>query len=228
MYKQGIFIEECKHRFLGVVEVEGTEELCHICSSSKLERFISLKGREVLLTQNIGKNSRTRYTLYAVKTEEGFVLLNLNYVNKILFQEFSKSENLYSKAGEIFCEKKISNKLKADFFIDGARKIIIEAKGIISEEKTALLPSMRVDRAVRQLKQFELLLKKGFDVHYYVVLLSNNITRIELDKGNKEFYRIFRRCIKKGMSIFVYRTMWNGDVCAVEPSSYMEESLRQS
>lgn len=226
MYKQGIFIEECKHRFLCMVEVEGTEELCYLASSSKLEKFINLKGRKVLLTPNLGKNSRTRYTLHAVITENGLVLVNLNYVNRLLFHEFSKIENRYFKEGKIFCEKKISNKLKADFYIEGAKKIIIEAKGIISEEETAQLPSMKVDRAILQLKQFELLLKKGFDVHYYVVLMSNKVIKIELDKENKEFYRIFRRCMKKGMCVFVYRTIWSGNVCAVEQRPHLEENLR--
>jgi len=215
-FESGQFIEECKNRFLCRVNINGTEELCYVSSSSKLDRFIELKGREVLLIKNTGMSKKTRYTLHAVRAREGYTLLNLGYVNKLLLKEFSKPDSQYSLSHSLFCEKKVSDKLKADFFIEGRDKVVIEAKGIISETTVAQLPSMRVDRAITQLKQLEILLNKGFSVHYYVVLMSSSIQTLKLDKSYKEFNGVFTRCIKKGMLIYIYRTLWEDKQCFVE------------
>lgn len=226
MLKKGIFIEECKNRFLCIVKINGVEELCYLPSSSKLSRFIELKEKEVLLTSNIGKNQRTKLTLHAVKTDEGPTLVNLNYINKLLYREFTKLGNPYDYEGKVLCEKKISNTLKVDFLIDGEQKIIVEAKGILSEHSIAKLPSMKVDRAVAQLKQFEVILKTGFKVHYYIVLMSRKIQGIEFDETYKEFYSIFKRCVRRGMNFFVLRTIWQGEEFSVERDIHIENMIR--
>lgn len=208
VYVKGIFIEEAKKRFLCSVKIDGNQELCYIASSSKLSHFICLQGREVLLKKNIGSNNRTKYTLYAVKTENGFALLNLVHINKLLLQEFNKSESMYSNLGKIYPEKKINDTLKVDFLIEGDKVILIEAKGVLTEDQTAKFPAMRVTRAEKQLLQFEKLLKKGIDIHYYLVLMDAEIKSVELDLDNKEFIQPFKRCIRKGMKLYIYRTVW--------------------
>lgn len=222
---KGIFIEENKHRFLCTVNIGGQQELCHTSSSSKLSHFISLNGREVLLTKNSGKNNRTKYTLFAVKTEIGYALLNLEYINKLLFQEFNKGKNLHVGLSDIYPEKKINDNLKVDFFIDGESQILIEAKGILTEDQSSKFPAMRVKRAEKQLLEFEKLLKEGISVYYYIVLMNSTINTIELDVDNKEFLQPFMRCIKKGMKLFVYKTLWKEDF-ALEREYEVETKLR--
>lgn len=225
-FESGVFVEECKSRFLCKVNIKDAEELCYVSSSSKLERFIKLQGREVLLIKNTGFGKRTKLTLHALKTREGYILLNLSYVNKLLLEEFSKPDSQYLQGGMLYSEKKLSDKLKADFFIDGEEKIVVEAKGIISETAVAKLPSMKVERAILQLKQFEDLLKKGFQVHYYIVLMSSDIQMLKMDKEYKEFNKVFKSCMKKGMRFFIYRTIWKEKECSVERAWYVEENFK--
>lgn len=212
-FENGIFIEECKSRFRCKVVINGFEELCYLSSSSKLAKLIQLPGREVLLKRNASKKSKTKYTVHAVKTPNGYVLLNLGFVNSLLKAEFNKPESIYS-GDKIYCEKKVTGGLKSDFYIEGIRKTIIEAKGIISEEPIANFPSMTVERAINQLQAFSKLLKTGYNVHYYIVLMSPYINYLQPDKTQIEFYRNFEDCLKNGMKLFVYKTVWNNKYSA--------------
>lgn len=81
----GIFIEEAKERFIGYVKIDSQIEECYISSSSHLNKLINLKNKKVLLTENKGKNLRTRYTIQAVANKNSIILVNLNFVNSIVY-----------------------------------------------------------------------------------------------------------------------------------------------
>lgn len=75
--KIGQFISESKNRFLCTVRIDGTEEICHIASSCRLDNFIDLRGKYVLLVENMSKTSKTRHSVIAVKHKRnGYVTTN--------------------------------------------------------------------------------------------------------------------------------------------------------
>lgn len=206
-FEKGLFIEECKCRFLCKVWVKGIEELCYVSSSSKLRYFIELKNKEVVLKINTTSKSKTKYTLFAVKDDVGYILLDLVYVNKLLHNEFIKPISIYF-GNTIYCEKVIEN-LRSDFYIDGKNKVFIEAKGIITKESTAYFPSMVLKRAINQLKVMRDLLAKGYKVHYYLVLMSPQIDLLLPNRKYVEYYNNMKLCLENGMQLFVYKIAWN-------------------
>lgn len=209
-FETGIFIKECSNRFLCIVKIRNIEETCYMSSSSKLSHFIQLAGRQVLLIPNKGKEVKTKYTLFAVKNDIDYTLLNLCYVNKLLLNEFSKQDSIYEKPGKILREKKVEQLLKVDFLIESSQKIIVEAKGILTENTTAYFPSVvKVDRAIHQLIKLKLLLEKGYHVHYYIVLMNKEIRYLVLNKEYSAFFQAFTECLQKGMRIFVFKTIWD-------------------
>ena len=127
-FETGVFLEECKHRFRCLVKVRDKEEICYLSSSSKLTPFIQLQGREVLLIKNLNSKSKSAYTVHAVKSDTGYILLNLGHVNALLMTEFEKPGGYYAGAKEIFREKKVHQNLRADFCIEQEQRTIIEAK----------------------------------------------------------------------------------------------------
>ena len=205
LFETGLFLEECKHRFRCLVKIRDKEEICYLASSSKLTPFIQLQGREVLLIKNLNNKSKSAYTVHAVKTDTGYILLNLGHVNTLLMTEFEKPESYYAGAKNICREKQVHQNLRADFCVEQERRTIIEAKGLITENAVSLLPSMAVERAVTQLKIFKKLLKTGCEVHYYLVLMNPAIGAVELDRTQKDYYKEFRACLKLGMKCFIYR-----------------------
>lgn len=228
IYEKGIFLEECKNRFLCKVLLRGTEELCYISSSSKLSHFITLAGREVLLKKNSSTKSRTSYTVQAVKAEQGYILLNLNFINKLLGEEFIKPDSLYAGAKTICCEKKLGNILKVDFLIEGDSTIIVEAKGIISEGYSVKFPAMVVERAMQQLQVFAKLMEEGFLVNYYIVLMNPAIEQVRLDKSIVVFSRLFKKCLKKGMEVYIYKVLWRDEQFSVVRDRIIETNFIES
>lgn len=205
VFETGVFLEECRHRFRCLVKIQDKEEICYLSSSSKLTPFIQLQGREVLLIKNLNSKSKSAYTVHAVKSDTGYILLNLGHVNALLMTEFEKPGGFYAGAKEICREKKVHQNLRADFCIEQEQRTIIEAKGLITEKAVSYLPSMTVERAVTQLKIFKKLLKAGCEVHYYLVLMNPAIGAVELDKARTDYYKEFRACLKSGMKCFIYR-----------------------
>lgn len=197
----GYFIEECKNRFLCLVDVEGNIVECYVPSSSKLSKLISLQKRKVMLINNVGKKLRTRYTLHAVFVQNRWILLNLNSINDLVFEALSRTY-----IGSIKREYYVGN-YKSDFFCYESKEII-EAKGILSNEETVCYPSASSGRHLRQLYSIEQLLKEGYRVRYVFVLMNSVICNIVLNKQEQELVTLFYRCLSLGMKLNFFSSYW--------------------
>lgn len=167
-------------------------------TSSKLRNIINLEGKKVLLKENKGKKLKTKYTVQAIKENNNIILLNLNYINELFYIQVLKSNS------DIVREQKINNNLKVDF-LDKITGELIEVKGIISENKSVIFPTMKTERFTKQLKEFK---KIRNNVRLVIILMNPKINRIIFNKQYKQFYEIFESCIKVGMKIEVYKASY--------------------
>ena len=194
------FIKEGYNRFICEVMIENNTIECYVSSSSKLSHFIPLENRKVLIRKNEGKKLRTKYTLQAVWEDQNKSLLNLNYLNNV-FENYLDSTDWKR-------EYIVNKNLKTDF-INIKENKLIEVKGILSEEKTTLFPIVYSERAIKQLKEYNKLLKKGFKVEYALVFLNENSIDFTLNKEEKIFCKAFKSCLKNGMTVNKYQIKWN-------------------
>ena len=227
MYKTGRFLEEGKNRFRSLIEIEGKAEPCFICSSSKLSPLITLIGKEVIVREVLGKKAKVKYALFGVKTETGYTLLDLNYVNNLLYEEISNLKKYKNGAWTCKRERKVLGKVKTDLLVEGGeQKIVYEAKAIISKGKTAIFPSVEGERAVRQLKEFKLLLQKGIEVNYCLFLLTAGVEMVAINVKNKAFVKAFRLCLKKGMQVKIYEVLWKQEGFVAKEKRKLEERFQ--
>lgn len=189
---KGKFIEECPNRFLALVDINEEVMECYVPSSSRLSNYLKLEGKEVLLTENKNKKSRTQYTLYAVKYYGKYILLNLNNINKIVGQK-------YLNRSDISYEKNIDG-YKSDIFLNNDKKII-EIKGLIGIKKEVYFPTVYSERAIIQLEKLKALLLEGYKVEYYLVSLSPIIRKINKNPIFNEYLERFSECISLGMTV---------------------------
>ena len=208
----GKFVEECSNRFLCNVLVLGEVIECYVSSSSKLENYIKLKNKTVILVENKGKNLRTKFTLQAARVKGKWVLLNLNLINE-LYLEMLCNEKKY-KSAEIQREKTLQD-YKTDFFIK-KEKLLIEIKGILSENTKAIYPVVSCGRAYRQLKSIQKLLKKGYLVEYGFVIMNPDINHIELNNNEEKIRDVFKQCIDLGMHVTFYSIKWYAGKCKLK------------
>lgn len=144
-FKKATFVKELKGRFLGEVILENIKVNCYISNSSHLSNILDITNKLVLLKTNKGNNLRTKYTLQAVNYDNTYLLLNLNYLNNI-FGNFLEKKDLVIK------REYIVHGYKTDYYILNENKII-EIKGVLSANKTAIYTFKKHNRAYLQLKK---------------------------------------------------------------------------
>lgn len=200
---EGIFITENKNRFLCDVLINGRIEECYVPNSSKVEKYLNLKSKIVLLSRNAGSRGRTRYSLFAVKYYNKYILLNLNKVNDLLKYYISTTElkknTLYTIKNEI-----ILNGYKADLVIREPalnKEKMIEAKAIIDIRHSTYFPKVYSERAIKQLLHIKSLLIDGHKIEYYLVSLSPIVRKVSIDSSFTEYYLLFNECIENGLIV---------------------------
>jgi sugar fermentation stimulation protein A len=214
----GIFIAECKNRFLSKVKVADEIVECYVPNSSRIENYMQVDGCQALLTGNISKNSRTRYSLFAVKYENNYVILNLNKVNSIM-EQFVNIGLLYSETKyKVYREKTIEGAYKSDLYLSdlvGDNNIIIEAKAIIATDRIVEFPQVFSERSLKQLEIIYRLLKNGSKIHYFLVCLSPLIHSIKLN-CKSEYVKLLKRCIKVGLELKTLTLYFDGEKIAIK------------
>lgn len=201
-FKHGIFKEEIKNRFLCLVEIDGEDTLCYIPSSCRLSNFIDLTGREVLVLPVLSPDARTRYSVYALAGNHGFILLNLSKANEAVASSISSRR--FSFLGKRTLIKKEYNVggYKSDLYIEDT-KTVVEIKSILSfaRSREAQFPSVKSQRAIDQLMKLRCLLDEGYRVSYIFVSLNPSIKRLAINEETEEYRNAFYSCIEKGMMV---------------------------
>ncbi len=222
-FVKGIFIEECKNRFLCLVKIKKEQHLCYVASSARLSNFVDLIGKQVWLIKNKGARTRTEYTLYAVKNANDYIVLNLSAANTLLLEVIRKE---YSSDICIQKEKFTLEGYKSDHLVVSAPPTIVEVKSILSDKVEVRFPSVNGERSVRQLKALEEALLKGYHVRYCLVLLSSYIDNVTLDKSAADFNLRLKKCVELGMRLETYRLKVTRKLqFFIERDSHLENSI---
>lgn len=217
--EKAIFIQEDKHRFLCTIQINGTLKLCHIPCSAKLSKYVPLDHNPILVIKNQTPNCRTDYKLVAIKYNNEWIMVNFSLVNLLIKEQLSSTL-------EFQLEKKISSSYKADIVyqsnVKGSVPTLIECKGVISTEETALLPNHSGERATRQLHFFcNSLEKKSFSVEYCIALMNIGIKSLKLNIKNDEYCKLFKKCIRLGMTVKLYQVIVENNCIYLQEQPHM-------
>lgn len=196
---EGIFISERKNRFICEVLVEGETIECYVPSSCRLDNFIDLHGKRVLLLPTEAPSARTKFSLFAVPYKRNYILLNIGKVNSII--EHNINKRYFSSLGsrsKILRECTIDS-YKSDLFIANSNTIL-EIKSVLSLGKTAVFPTVFSQRTLDQLKKISILMDKGYHAAFIIASLSPYVEQIKIDRASL-FYEALRPCIEKGMHL---------------------------
>lgn len=196
---EGIFIAERKNRFICEVMVEDEAIECYVPSSCRLDNFIDLHGKRVLLLPTEASSARTRFSLFAVPFKRNHILLNIGMVNRVVERDIKRRcFSFLGKRSEIFREHKIGS-YKSDLFITNTRTLL-EIKSVLSLEKDAVFPSVYSQRALDQLKEISSLMDRDYKAALVIASLSPYVEQLQIDHASP-FYDALRPCIDKGMQL---------------------------
>ncbi|MCK1994909.1 DNA/RNA nuclease SfsA [Peribacillus muralis] len=200
-FVEGVFIEESKNRFLCTVMIENEICECYVPSSSRIENYLKLRGRKVLLTINNKPESRTNYSLFAVEFYNKYILLNLNIINKVVESIITNGRIKLLDNYQIRREQTF-NGYKADLLLSKNENIaLVEIKGIIASRRIVSFPTVYSERAVNQLTKIKELLQSGIKVFYVITSLSPIVKKIELNSYYTEYKKLLYECMELGMEI---------------------------
>lgn len=198
-FKIGEFISESKNRFLCTVKTDGTEEVCYIASSCRLDNFLDLQGKSVLLLKNKGTKGRTKYSVIGVKYKRSYIILNTSWANKAIDSSILKRKFSFLGKRKDYRTEIDVNGYKADFYIP-CSKTIIEAKSVIATGETAFFPTVYSERTLTQLKTISELLETGYKGYFIIISLNPYVKEIKLLQ-DAEIVKQLNECVARGLII---------------------------
>ncbi|PKM78418.1 MAG: hypothetical protein CVU90_02665 [Firmicutes bacterium HGW-Firmicutes-15] len=205
----GIFFKESKNRFLCEVIIEGRMVECYIPSSCRLDNFLELPGKEVLLSRNKSATSRTEYSVAAIRHKNSYILLNTSISNRLIFNNINSSRfSFIGPRTNVIREQKLGS-YKADILIQDDYNTIIEIKSIISQHYEAVFPSVFSQRAIDQLMQIRNLMIDGYKACYFYVSLNPFVRNIKINSDIIKYHALLNECIKQGMVLKGYNCKLN-------------------
>lgn len=233
-FVQGIFKEELKNRFLCLVDVNGEDTLCYIPSSCRLSNFIDLRGKRVILTPVSTKNSRTKYSVYALCTGRQHVLLNMSLANKIVGNNIRNRRFSFLGSRKNVRKEYTVGNYKCDLYVEDT-ETVIEIKSILAFDKIAYFPTVYSQRAVEQLMKMNQLLDTGYKVCYIFISLNQKVRQLQINSDIDDYCKLFRVCMQKGMLLKGYSLCFKNEditirselpvsVCPVETGTLFGDS----
>ena len=207
----GTFVREEKNRFICTVRINDIEEECYIPSSCRLENFVLLNNKTVLLKKNKSINGRTRYSVFALKYRRNYIILRPAEANEIVGKALKHNRLGLFNNGEIVEKEHIIDGYKADFYLP-KDNTIIEVKSIITTSSEAVFPTVYSERAISQLLTISELLNRNYKAVYLYISLNPNVKRLSLSNNriHSTYNDLILKCIDRGMICKAYTAELKG------------------
>ena len=192
------------NRFTAVVNVDGNDEICHVKNTGRLKELLK-SGARVILEKHDDAKRKTKYSLIAVKTENGFVNIDSQAPNKV-FYEWVKQGHFCDGVTLIKPETTYGNS-RFDCYIEaGNRKIFVEVKGVtLNRDGVALFPDAPTERGVKHLRELCKCTLDGYEAYIVFVAQMKGIHSFSPNiETHKEFGDALKECEKSRVNILCY------------------------
>lgn len=198
----GTFIKELKNRFLCEVNINGENVVCYVPSSCHLSNFLQLEGKQVLLIPTVSSNSRTKFSVFAIRHKNSYIILNSSIANKAIFTNLASRRFSFLGKRKLVSKEYTINNYKTDVFIHDTNSII-EIKSVITTDVNAIFPTVYSERTLNQLRELKVFLSEGFKVYLFIVSLNPYVKEIQLNRDT-EFSSELQKCLEDGMVVKAY------------------------
>lgn len=197
------------NRFIAIVDVDGTEEICHVKNTGRCKELF-LEGVIVYLQKADNPNRKTLYDLIAVEKGDRLINIDSQIVNgaaleylPVLFDNIKliKPERVYGNSRfDIYLETETD-------------KIFVEVKGVtLEKDGIAMFPDAPTERGVKHLKELQKAIAEGYKAFVLFVIQMDYISYFEPNKEtHPEFAEELKNAQKNGVTVLAYN-------CTVTPN----------
>jgi len=198
--RKAIFLTR-PNRFIAHILLEGKEEICHVKNTGRCKELLT-PGAEIYVQEFDETKRKTKYDLISVYKGRRLVNIDSQVPNK-LFREWAERNQFFGEDATIRSEFTYGQS-RFDFYVEsGARKILIEIKGVTLEEhRVALFPDAPTQRGVKHIQELQQALDKGMEAYLVFIIQMQGVHYMSPDwRTHPEFGQALVQAEKAGLKI---------------------------
>lgn len=196
------------NRFIAYVEVEGREEIAHVCNTGRCKELL-VAGATVYLYVADNPKRSTKYDLIAVEkvTAQGNILINMDsYAPNKAVGEWLATGGLGADVSDIKPECKYGDSRFDFYFKKGGKPCFLEVKGVTLEDDGVVrFPDAPTERGVKHVRELISCIGEGYETYICFVVQMSGMKYFEPnDEMQKAFGDALREAHQAGVHILVY------------------------
>ena len=201
--QEAVFLER-PNRFIAKVKIGEAEEIVHVKNTGRCKELLPY-GTTVYLSDEAGKERKTRYDLVAVKKQKRIINMDSQAPNAVV-REALEQGKLLQDILEIRPETTYGDS-RFDFYVKTKdREIFIEVKGVtLEEDNICAFPDAPSERAVKHVEELITAGKEGYEGYIiFVIQIEGVLCLHPNDITHKAFGEALKKARDAGINILAY------------------------
>jgi len=198
------------NRFLGIVEVQGSEEMCFIPNPGRMYELM-VPGAKVYLLEKRGMHRKTRYDMVLVDYKGVLVSVDSRLPNTLVAEAVDAGRLDGFRGYKVERTEPVFHDSRLDLVLsDGERRVMVETKSCtLVEEGVALFPDAPTKRGARHMRTLVKALDGGRAAAVFVIQRGDAHEFRPNDGTDPVFGEALRRAASMGVETYAYVS----DVC---------------
>jgi len=198
-------LQERPNRFLGVVDIDGREELCFIPNPGRMHELM-VPGARVYLLEKRGEHRKTRYDMVLVDYGGVMVSIDSRLPNTLLAEAVNAGRLNEFRGHTVEKTEPVFHDSRLDLVLsDGTGQVMVETKSCtLVEDGVALFPDAPTKRGARHMRTLVKALETGRSAAVFVIQRGDASEFRPNDGTDPEFGEALRRAASLGVETYAY------------------------
>lgn len=198
-------LHERPNRFLGVVDIDGREELCFIPNPGRMHELMVPNARVYLLEKR-GEHRKTRYDMVLVDYGGVMVGVDSRLPNKLLAEAVNAGRLNDFRGYTVEKTEPVFHDSRLDLVLsDGQKRVMVETKSCtLVEDGVALFPDAPTKRGARHMRTLVKALETGRSAAVFVIQRGDASEFRPNDGTDPEFGEALRSAASMGVETYAY------------------------
>ncbi len=198
-------LQERHNRFLGVVDIDGREELCFIPNPGRMHELM-VPGTRVYLLEKRGEHRKTRYDMVLVDYGGVMVGVDSRLPNKLLAEAVNAGRINEFRGYTVEKTEPAFHDSRLDLVLsDGRGQVMVETKSCtLVEGGVALFPDAPTKRGARHMRTLVKALETGRSAAVFVIQRGDASEFRPNDVTDPEFGEALRSAASMGVETYAY------------------------
>lgn len=193
------------NRFLGVVQIEGSDVQCFIPNPGRMGELIH-HGTKVHVSERVSEKRKTWYNLVLVDFEGTLVCIDSMTPNRVLAEAVEAGSILEFRGLRVERTEYTYGESRLDFFLRGEKgRLLLEVKSCtLVREGVGLFPDAPTARGSRHIKTLIDGLEGGRTAAFFLIQRDDAECLKPNEEADPEFAASLREAHRRGVEVYAY------------------------